>query len=181
MWICQMLQLSKLPLVASQWKCEFTSTINVEIEELQMQASASVARVCGAWEVTAWRSGAKFNVYLIMIVLSSDVVPVQHGATCPHPPSTMRCQTIVFCQFPPNPDTEYVNIQIISRARSNTAHKAPGLTINFQIQLLRPFDDVLLEISIAFRNFCCPRPTVNWFIQKAPMTKNSNCPISIFP
>ena len=115
-----------------------------------------------------------------MIVLSSDVVPVQHGATCPHPPSTMRCQTIVFCQFPPNPDTEYVNIQIISRARSNTAHKAPGLTINFQIQLLRPFDDVLLEISIAFRNFCCPRPNSQLIYTKSSVDKKQQLPYQHF-
>ena len=65
-------------------------------------------------------------------------------------------------------------------ARSKTPYKAQRLTINFQIQLLRGFDDILLDISIAVRNNSCPGPTVNWFIQKASLTKSTNCPISIF-
>ena len=51
--ICRFFKENALVGTFKYCECDFIPTINVEIEELYMQASARVARVCGAWEVTA--------------------------------------------------------------------------------------------------------------------------------
>ena len=89
----------------------------------------SVREWCGWW-CDRMTDPSKFNVYLIMIAHNKNIQHIHSlglESTIQRAASTARFLLL--------------------------SHKARSLTINFQLQLLRPFDDVLLEISIAFRNF----------------------------
>ena len=110
---------------------------------------------------------SKFNVYLILIVRLEWCVP-----TCVT--HTLTPAILLFLV------TKDENFLPDIPARSKTPYKALSLTINFHIQLLRCFDDILLDISIAFCNNSCPGPNSQLIYTKSLVDKKYQLPYQHF-